>query len=96
MPPDHRHFLTAIAGGASLRQFILKERGALPMLVERYNACVSLVEEFRALHLQYAASYIHQQAQSADANPTDIGTGGTPFMRYLDKHKRETERFLIQ
>lgn len=95
MPTDHRAFLEKLASAPSLRNFIIQERHRSAALVKTYNACVTLVEQFRSMHLQYAASYIHQQAQSGQANPTDIGTGGTPFMRYLDKHKRETEDFLI-
>ena len=38
------------------------------------------------------ARYIHQQAPAGAANPTGIGTGGTPFMSYLLKHREETER----
>jgi len=95
MPPQHRAFLNQLSGGPSLRDFVIRERKNSSALAEAYNNCVTLVERFRALHLQYAASYIHQQAHSDTANPTDIGTGGTPFMRYLDKHKSETGRFLI-
>jgi len=95
MPPQHREFLNQLSGGSSLRDFVVRERKNSSALVETYNNCVSLVERFRTLHLQCAASYIHQQAQSDAANPVDTGTGGTPFMRYLDKHNRETGRFLI-
>jgi hypothetical protein len=28
-------------------------------------------------------------------NPTEVGTGGTPFMVYLQKHKWETSDYLI-
>jgi indoleamine 2,3-dioxygenase len=95
MPQEHRAFLNQLSEGPALRDFVIRERKNSSNLVEAYNNCVTLMENFRTLHLQYAASYIHQQSQTAGANPTDIGTGGTPFMRYLDKHKKETGRFLI-
>jgi len=95
MPTQHRNLLTQLAAGPRLRDFILKQRHTNAALVDAYNGCVLGVERFRALHLQYADQYIHQQSQSGDANPTNIGTGGTPFMRYLDKHKRESKQFLI-
>jgi len=95
MPPGHRAFLNQLTERPSLRKFVIRERNNSPELVKSYNNCVTLIERFRTLHLQYAASYIHQQSQTDSTNPTDIGTGGTPFMRYLDKHKKETTRFLI-
>jgi indoleamine 2,3-dioxygenase len=48
------------------------------------------VEAFRSLHLEYAASYIFRQVQMDDKNPHAVGTGGTPFMKYLKKHRDET------
>lgn len=95
MSAQHRTFLDQIATGPSIRKFIQQEHNNMPELAETYNRCVMLIEQFRSMHLQYAANYIHQQSESSDANPTGIGTGGTPFMTYLDKHKRETHRFLI-
>ena len=59
-------------------------------LGEAYNLCLEGLEAFRSIHLQYAATYIHQQAQHGDANPNAVGTGGTPFMTYLKKHRDET------
>ena len=45
--------------------------------------------------LGYAAEYVFQQAQSSPANPTTIGTGSTPFLPYLRKHRDETAASLI-
>jgi indoleamine 2,3-dioxygenase len=86
MPPAHRQFLETIERGPSIRRYVERH----PALCEIYNTCVSGVDAFRSTHLDYAARYIHQQARRSRANPTDIGTGGTPFMRYLKKHRDES------
>jgi indoleamine 2,3-dioxygenase len=57
-----------------------------------YDECVRWLESFRSTHLDYAARYIHQQLPTGGANPTSVGTGGTPFMAYLRKHRDETAR----
>ncbi|HLK59983.1 MAG TPA: hypothetical protein VKU00_25710, partial [Chthonomonadaceae bacterium] len=90
MPPRHRAFLAHIEEGPSVREAVLAQQAACPALSTVYNACVSLVEQFRSLHLQYAAQYIFKQAQTDNANPSQVGTGGTPFMAYLKKHRDET------
>lgn len=95
MPRPHRAFIAQIEGGASIRNFVIKHRADAPALRDVYNECVSLVERFRRRHLEYAATYIHNQAQRAAANSNEIGTGGTPFMIYLAKHKDETAQHLI-
>lgn len=59
-------------------------------LTSAYDACVSALEAFRTRHLEYAASYIFRQAQTDSKNPHAVGTGGTPFMKYLKKHRDET------
>jgi indoleamine 2,3-dioxygenase len=88
MPPAQRAFIESIESRGSVRGFV--ERAGRPVLTSLYNACVSGVEAFRALHLEYAASYIFRQAQTDDKNPHAVGTGGTPFMKYLKKHRDET------
>jgi len=57
-----------------------------------YCACVELLAQFREIHIGYADSYIHRQPQAHASNPTAVGTGGTPFMAYLQKHLDETRR----
>ncbi|MEE9205257.1 MAG: hypothetical protein V3U08_09575, partial [Nitrospirales bacterium] len=56
--------------------------------------CVQLLATFREAHIEYAKRYIHQQSERRESNPTAVGTGGTPFMTYLDKHLEETKRFV--
>ena len=64
-------------------------------LTDAYNANVEGVARFRSRHLEYAASYINRQAGTAAGNDTDVGTGGTPFMRYLRKHRDETRAQML-
>ena len=56
---------------------------------------IQAVADFRSRHFEYAASYINKQNGNARGNDTDVGTGGTPFMKYLKKHRDETEARLL-
>jgi indoleamine 2,3-dioxygenase len=94
MPPGHRGFLAHVEAGGSVRGAVRELRGSHPELAEMYDACLRWLEAFRSLHLEYAASYIHTQGGGA-ANPSDVGTGGTPFMRYLAKHRDETAKHRV-
>jgi indoleamine 2,3-dioxygenase len=94
MPPRHRAFVAAVAAGPSIRRYAAPRSDLHPA----YNACVDWLERFRAKHLEYAAVYIARQGAGLStspghaANPTDHGTGGTPFLAYLGKHRDETAR----
>jgi indoleamine 2,3-dioxygenase len=88
MPPDHRAFIESLEMRGSVREFV--QRCGRAPLTELYNACLEGMERFRSLHLEYAARYIFRQAQTDDKNPHAVGTGGTPFMPYLTKHRDET------
>jgi indoleamine 2,3-dioxygenase len=96
MPPAHRAFMQTVERGPALRDLVLQHGAQAPGLRELYDRCVEWIRRFRELHLQFAASYIHKQAQSSAENPTDVGTGGTPFMRYLKKHEDETAQALTK
>jgi indoleamine 2,3-dioxygenase len=95
MPPRHRTFIETIERGPSIRDYVMAHHERRPALREEYNACIRLLERFRTTHLEYAARYIQTQSQKSALNPTEVGTGGTPFMAYLQKHRRETSDFLI-
>jgi indoleamine 2,3-dioxygenase len=88
MPPEHRAFIESLERNTPVRGFV--HRCVRPSLTSAYNACTEGVERFRSLHLEYAARYIFHQAQTDPKNPHAVGTGGTPFMQYLKKHRDET------
>lgn len=85
-PPQHRKFIGALREQSGLRDFSRTQNSGLK---EAFNACVEQVARFRSRHLEYAASYINKQAPKDTGNDTEVGTGGTPFMRYLKKHRDE-------
>jgi indoleamine 2,3-dioxygenase len=102
MPPRHRAFLqvleTAIddRGRPLLAGYVRDRKLRTPDLWDAYCSCVDLLAKFREIHISYADSYIYRQHQSHASNPTAVGTGGTPFMQYLQKHLDETKQALVQ
>jgi indoleamine 2,3-dioxygenase len=88
MPPAHRAFVESLEARDSIRSFV--ERSGRARLIELYDACIDALDRFRSLHLEYAAAYIFRQAQTDHKNPQAVGTGGTPFIHYLTKHRDET------
>jgi len=93
-PTDHRRFIDDVRAQSRLRPFV--EKAAHKGLADAYNANVEAISDFRTRHLEYAASYINKQGKRAAGNDTDVGTGGTPFMKYLKKHRDETTANLIK
>ena len=85
MPSEHRGLL------AGLDKFL--EEGPKNKVVEHetfVNEIIGEVHQFRNKHLEYAKDYIFDQALKKQSNSNIVGTGGTPFMKYLDKHLQET------
>ncbi len=92
-PTGHRGFVEEVRRASTLRSFAVEAQSK--GLSDAYNANIQAVADFRTRHLEYAASYINKQGRKSAGNDTDVGTGGTPFMRYLKKHRDETAANLI-
>jgi indoleamine 2,3-dioxygenase len=102
MPPRHRSFLEALEnatddqGRPLLAGYVQDRKSRAPALWTAYCACIDLLAQFREIHIGYADNYIFSQHQAHASNPTAVGTGGTPFMQYLQKHLDETKQTIAQ
>ena len=92
MPVQHVDFLTALEQGRSIRKFITdgKEKADLSKVAAAYNLCIEALFQFRSVHLELAYRFVRQFDDRADNEIR--GTGGTPFMPYLRKHKSAMQR----
>ena len=87
MPKEHRNLLNDLDQWSEKnRSNFIKEDSSVVLSDEIINE----VHAFRNKHLEYARIYIHEQSLSNQNNSNVVGTGGTPFMKYLDKHLQET------
>lgn len=92
-PVQHRRFIEDLAARSKLRAFVAV--AGSQSLKDAFNANLEQVARFRTRHLEYAASYINKQASAQPGNDPDVGTGGTPFMKYLKKHRDENAAQLV-
>ena len=92
MPPKHNQFIKNLESKSNTRDLI-KDSSKLQ---KTYDDCLEEIRKFRSMHLEYAGTYIHQQSQLKNpfgrGGSTITGTGGTPFMKYLKKHRDESQR----
>ena len=87
MPKEHRNLLNDLdQWSENNRSNFITEDSSVVLSDE----IIKEVHAFRNKHLEYARIYIHEQSLSNQNNSNVVGTGGTPFMKYLDKHLQET------
>ena len=91
MPPSHRELIKFIEVTSKVKEQVSSNK----MLMELYDDCCQEISIFRSQHLRYAADYIHNQSTKStlfgSGGSKVRGTGGTPFMKYLKKHRDETD-----
>jgi indoleamine 2,3-dioxygenase len=78
MPKRHRIFIQEVAAMPSIKQ--TKQR-------EPFNEILDALIDFRMVHYDWAKKYIHQHVRDPR------GTGGTPFMHWLNQLIMETEAY---
>lgn len=88
MPPNHRQFLANLEAKFA-NQNLREDAIANPALRNLYNDCVQGVLDFRKKHFEYAINYIARKVE----NPQ--GTGGTPYVPWLQQLRDETEQHLL-
>ena len=96
MPPSHRELIKFIEDTSKVKEQVSINK----MLMELYDDCCQEISIFRSQHLRYAADYIHNQSTKStlfgSGGSKVRGTGGTPFMKYLKKHRDETDSSKIK
>ena len=87
MPKEHRNLLNDLDQWSENNRSNSVTEDSSVVLSDKI---IKEVHAFRNKHLEYARIYIHEQSLSNQNNSNVVGTGGTPFMKYLDKHLQET------
>lgn len=96
MPPKHRWFIQNLENHfmgptgfdvpfRNLRTAAVK----YPSLRHEYNECVQQLLDFRSMHFEYAVNYIAKKVENPE------GTGGTPYIPWLQQLRDETAAHLI-
>lgn len=94
MPHAHQEFLSQVERGHSIRDYLVKL--ADTKLNEQYNRCIEGLGRFREEHLAISIEYIQKPARQQASQRGEHGTGGSPFVGYLEKHRKETFANLLQ
>jgi indoleamine 2,3-dioxygenase len=80
MPLEHRRLIERLATMPSIRDLANKEP---------FNAILDGIADFRAVHYGWAQEYINRHTNDPR------GTGGTPYMQWLDQLINETRAYRI-
>ncbi|MCH9696627.1 MAG: indoleamine 2,3-dioxygenase [Gammaproteobacteria bacterium] len=80
MPARHRLLIEQIEVMPSVR---------LPEYRDSFNSILDQIVEFRTVHMSWAHDYIHKHVKDPR------GTGGTPYLQWLDQLLKETEAYKL-
>lgn len=80
MPAEHRGCIEAVEAMPNIRGIASRQA---------YNAVLDAMAEFRTIHYGWAQEYINRRTDDPR------GTGGTPYMQWLDQLIKETLAFKI-
>jgi len=80
MPAEHRQVIEAVQAMPSVREVAEKRA---------FNAILDAMAEFRSIHYGWAQEYINRRTEDPR------GTGGTPYMQWLQQLIDETRAFKI-
>lgn len=103
MPPKHSDFVSRLERGPALRAVVLEasktqsgqfSSDGAERLVKAYNRCVQGLVTFRGVHFELAFSFVRKWDERKDEEI--LGTGGTPFMSYLKKHRGATRDLRVE
>ncbi|XP_078656756.1 indoleamine 2,3-dioxygenase 2-like [Branchiostoma floridae x Branchiostoma belcheri] len=88
---DHRNFIIAVGKGPSVRNFVSNSDDQ--ELRTAYNTCISLLRDFRSMHIKVVTSFIVIPSKKAKGHKAEglssKGTGGTGLLSFL-KSVRDT------
>lgn len=94
MPIEHQVFLSEVEHGPSVRDGVIATKDV--NVVEQYNRCIEVLGDFRTEHLEITVDYIQRPAQRMASSRGEHGTGGSPFLGYLKKHRDETFSNIVE
>jgi indoleamine 2,3-dioxygenase len=80
MPAEHRQLIETVEAMPSVREFADRQP---------YNAVLDAIADFRTIHYGWAQEYINRWTDDPR------GTGGTPYMDWLQQLIEETRSFKI-
>jgi indoleamine 2,3-dioxygenase len=88
MPAEHRELLVNVEHRGAVNLYASSAGDAA--LLDTYNQCIDALGSFRDKHLQISIDFIQRPAKQQASNRGEHGTGGSPFVGYLEKHRKET------
>jgi indoleamine 2,3-dioxygenase len=88
MPPAHADFISALAQGPSIKDYVASSDNN--RLKEKYADCISAMKDFRSYHIQIVTKYVMLPAKQKTGDESlEKGTGGTDIIPFL-KGVRDT------